>query len=116
MPNISIGLDFAWRLAVAEAGYGRHELIEPEHLFIGLCKVANLAQVDDWRELQLPQNVTEAFKMEVEAIAALFEHRFHDVQHQGVRALDEVADAGSRRVGRHLIMLLGHLMPRHLLL
>ncbi len=43
------------------------------------------------------------------------EHRLQDVQHQGIGPLDEVADAGLRPVGRSLIMLLRHLVPRHLL-
>jgi hypothetical protein len=47
---------------------------------------------------------------------ALFEHRFHHIQHQRMRALDQVADAVLGPVGRQLIMLLGHLMPRQLLL
>jgi ATP-dependent Clp protease ATP-binding subunit ClpC len=72
VPNISIGLDFAWRVATVETVHGRHEFIEPEHLFIGICKVANLTQVDDWRELELPKGRTEALKNEAEAVASLF--------------------------------------------
>ena len=38
MPDASIGLALAWHiLAADEAGTARHEFIEPEHLFIGLC-------------------------------------------------------------------------------
>ena len=73
MPNISIGLDFAWQIATVEAVHGRHQFIEPEHLLIGVCKVASLAQVDDWRELQLPKNLTEALKAEAEAVAGVFD-------------------------------------------
>lgn len=74
MPNISIGLDFAWQIAAAEASHGRHELIEPEHLFIGVCKVGNLTQVDDWREFHLPKNLTDALKAEAQAVAAVFDN------------------------------------------
>ena len=39
MPDASIGLDFAWSFAATEAETARHECIEPEHLFIGLCNL-----------------------------------------------------------------------------
>jgi hypothetical protein len=42
VPNISLGLDFAWQAAAGEVTLGRHQFIEPEHLFIGVCKLGNL--------------------------------------------------------------------------
>jgi hypothetical protein len=42
MAKISVGLELAWRSAVAEAMHGGHELIDPEHLFIGVCKIGSL--------------------------------------------------------------------------
>jgi ATP-dependent Clp protease ATP-binding subunit ClpC len=73
MPNISIGLDFAWQIATLEAVHSSHRFIEPEHLFIGICKLGNLRQIDAWGEFQLPNNLTEALKAEAEAVTALFE-------------------------------------------
>lgn len=72
MANISIGLDFAWQVAAMEAAYGRHQFIEPEHLFIGVCKLGNLSQVGDWRELQLPESLREALKTEGDGVTAVF--------------------------------------------
>jgi hypothetical protein len=43
MLNISIGLDFAWQVAVVEAAHGRHGFVELEHMFISVCRVGNLA-------------------------------------------------------------------------
>ena len=76
MQDISMGIDFAWRVAVVEAVHGRQEFIEPEHLFIGVCKLGNLVQVDDWRELELPENLAVSLRAEAESLAALFD-RFH---------------------------------------
>lgn len=73
MLNISVGLDFAWQVADTEAAHGRHEFIEPEHLFIGVCKVGNLAEVDAWGKLELPKDAAESFKAEADAIAALYD-------------------------------------------
>ena len=73
MASLSIGLDFVWQLAAAEAVYGQHEFIEPEHLFIGVCKLGNLSELDDWNDLQLSKTVSDALRAESEATAALFE-------------------------------------------
>jgi hypothetical protein len=72
MKDISIGLEFAWQIAAVEAAYGRYEFIEPEHLFIGLCKIASISQLADWGNPELPENLANAFKAESEALAALF--------------------------------------------
>ena len=73
MPNISIGLDFGWQIAAVETAHGQREFIEPEHLFVGVCKVGNLAAVNDWREVQLPESLKEALKAEAESIKTLFD-------------------------------------------
>jgi ATP-dependent Clp protease ATP-binding subunit ClpC len=73
MPTISVGFDFVWQIATGEAAHAKHELVEPEHLFIGVCKLGNLAQVHDWRDIQLPKNLAEALKGEAEAVVALFD-------------------------------------------
>ncbi|HXD30622.1 MAG TPA: hypothetical protein VN643_05880 [Pyrinomonadaceae bacterium] len=49
MTHISVGLDFAWQIAAAEAAHLRHQLIEPEHLFIVMCRVGALAPAGDVR-------------------------------------------------------------------
>ena len=51
MPDSSIGLDYAWRTAANEAARTRHEFIEPEHLFIGVCKLGNLLSLNDWNDI-----------------------------------------------------------------
>jgi len=71
MPSISIGLDFAWQIAAGEAAHGRHEFIEPEHLFIGVCKLGKLAQVEDWSKFELPPGAAASLKAEGDAITAL---------------------------------------------
>jgi hypothetical protein len=34
-----------------EAARGQREFIEPERLFIGVCKLGNFAQVSDWHRV-----------------------------------------------------------------
>ena len=72
MADISIGLDFTWQVAAVEAAYRRHEFIDPEHLFIGVCKVGNLAQLEDLNVLQLAASLRDALKAEADAVATLF--------------------------------------------
>ena len=73
MPNISVGVEFAWRVAAGEATHGRHEFIQPEHLFIGVCKLGKLAQIDDWSKLELSQDAAASLKAEGDAVNALCE-------------------------------------------
>ena len=47
MPAFSIGLDYAWQTAANEAVRTRHEFIEPEHLFVGVCKLGNLLSLNE---------------------------------------------------------------------
>src|SRR5207249_505363 len=76
MLTISPGLDFAWQIAVVEATHGRHEFIELEHLFIGVCKLGNLAAAGDWHTPELPENLVKFLKAEAESVTALYD-QFH---------------------------------------
>jgi len=78
MPDFSIGLDYAWRTAANEAARTRHEFIEPEHLFVGVCKLANLLSLKDWNDIEIPRDAAAALKAEAEAIAAVFLKVGHD--------------------------------------
>lgn len=78
MPEFSIGLDYAWRTAASEAARTRHEFIEPEHLFVGVCKLGNLLSLNDWNDMQIPRDAAAALKAEAEAVAAVFQKAGHD--------------------------------------
>ena len=73
MPDFSIGLDYAWRTAANEVTTTRHEFIEPEHLFIGVCKLGNLLSVKDWSDTGMARDAVAAMKTEAEAVAAVFQ-------------------------------------------
>lgn len=75
MPTISLGLDFAWQVAAGEAARGQREFIEPERLFIGVCKFGNLVK-DDWSRGKLLENLAEFLKAEAKFVAALYD-QFH---------------------------------------
>ena len=78
MPDSSIGLDYAWRTAANETARTQHEFIEPEHLFIGVCKLGNLLALKDWTTIGIPPDSAAALKAEVEAVAAVFQQASHD--------------------------------------
>ena len=42
MPEISSGVIVAWQIAAMEAAHARHQYIEKEHIFVGLCKAGDL--------------------------------------------------------------------------
>lgn len=78
MATFSIGLDYAWRTAANEAACTQHEFIEPEHLFVGVCKLGNLPSLADWNKVEIPRDSAAALKAEAEAIAAVFQTAGHD--------------------------------------
>ena len=73
MPGISIGVQVAYEVALTEALYGQHEFVEPEHFFIGICKVGGMAEDFDWERSQMPAALEKSFRSEIDAIAELFE-------------------------------------------
>ena len=72
MSNFSAGLDFAWQTAASEAALSRYEFIEPEHLFVGICKLGNLTTVNDWDDLKIPVGAAALLKREAELVVTLF--------------------------------------------
>jgi ATP-dependent Clp protease ATP-binding subunit ClpC len=71
MPDISIGLEFAWQIAAAEAAGGRHEFIAPAHLFVGLCSLEKALHPELQRQLRLPDDAAAALRAEWEALSQL---------------------------------------------
>ncbi|MEW6667418.1 MAG: ATP-dependent Clp protease ATP-binding subunit [Thermodesulfobacteriota bacterium] len=72
MPERSAGLGLGWMLAAIEAGLAGHLLIEPEYLFIGLCKLEDVATLSRLRRLQVDEADLPAAKAEVDALLELF--------------------------------------------
>ena len=79
MTTFSIGLDYAWQTAANEAAHTQHEFIEPEHLFIGVCKLGNLLSLNDWNDIEIPRDAAAALKAEAEAVAAIFQKVGHGI-------------------------------------
>lgn len=73
MPELSIGLDYAWQTAANEADHTQHEFIEPEHLFVGVCKLGNLVHFKDWDDIEIRPDAATAIKTEAEAVGAVFQ-------------------------------------------
>ena len=59
MPDASIGLILTRDIAEFEARTARHECIEPEHLFIGLCSLEKMLHPEVQRQLRLPNEVVQ---------------------------------------------------------
>jgi ATP-dependent Clp protease ATP-binding subunit ClpC len=71
VPHISVGVRLTWVLAAVEADIGGHELIEPEHLFIGICKLEDIATPSCLRKLQLGQTEIADATSEIEGLMRL---------------------------------------------
>src|SRR5262245_5992365 len=72
----SIGLGIASQIAAGEAALTQHEFVEPEHLFIGICKLGYFTRDEDLRDLELEKDETASLKLEGEADNWLFD-KFH---------------------------------------
>src|SRR5437870_1986751 len=72
MPHLSPGLQFACETAANEAVRTRHQFVEPEHLFTGVCKLVRTLKERDVRKLGLARELAASLQIEVEAVAAIF--------------------------------------------
>ena len=75
MTNLSPALLLTWDIAANEAAYAKQTLIEPEHLFIGLCKLEDFSTATALIDLGYDQTEAETMRPEIETIATLF-YRF----------------------------------------
>ena len=105
MSELSIGLDYAWQTAASEAARTRHEFIEPEHLFIGVCKLGNLLSLNDWNEIKIPRDAAAALKAEAEVVAAVFQKAGHNrtVLYRNVRKRfgeGRLSDSSRKKISR----------------
>lgn len=72
MSPLSLAVELAWQIASGEAAHSQQQFIEPAHLFIGICKVGNLAEPGR-AQVQVPAPSQAQFlKGEAKAIAELF--------------------------------------------
>ena len=105
MSDLSIGLNFAWQTAASEAVRSRHEFIELEHLFIGVCKLGNLPALENWDDLKMPADAVASLKTEAEAVSVLFSNARVDrvALYREVRkqlGLGGYSDNGRKRISR----------------
>lgn len=72
MTNFSMPLLLAWDIAANEAGQARSRMIEPEHLFIGLCKLEDFATITPLIDLGYDAADAEVMQPEIGALNAVF--------------------------------------------
>ena len=59
---------------MVEAFYGGHEFVEPEHCFIGVCKIGSLDEAVDWQQWGLPAKQHESIQSrDRAAVSKLFD-------------------------------------------
>jgi Clp amino terminal domain, pathogenicity island component len=76
MAELSVGLQLTRQIAAGEAAEARYELIEPEHLFIGLCSLEKILQAVELGQLIAPKEVIMALRPEWKVLVELFT-KFH---------------------------------------
>ena len=72
----SIGLEIACQIAAGEAAQTEHEFVEPEHLFISICKLGYFTRDEDLCDIQLENDGAASLKVEGQAVERLF-NGFH---------------------------------------
>ncbi|HEY85058.1 MAG TPA: hypothetical protein G4N96_08125 [Chloroflexi bacterium] len=65
-------LSLALQIAAVEAADTRYEFIEPEHLFVGLCKLEGFANTNRLRALGVPETQVELLAAEIDLLMGLF--------------------------------------------
>ncbi len=72
MSDYTLCVALTWQIAAEEAAGARQEFIEPEHLFIGLCKLVSFTQPEELRRLGLPDTEAAPVKAEIDTLQGLF--------------------------------------------
>lgn len=72
MTSLSPALLLAWDIAANEAAQARQSVIEPTHLFIGLCKLEDFTSVTALINLGYTQTEAETMQPDIEALITVF--------------------------------------------
>jgi hypothetical protein len=72
MPDLSEGVQAAWQIAAAEVVKLQHDLLEPLHLFIGICSIEKLLSAEAQGKLTMALGATAALRAEWDALLPLF--------------------------------------------
>jgi ATP-dependent Clp protease ATP-binding subunit ClpA len=72
MPDLSEGVQAAWQTAAAEVVELRHDLLEPLHLFIGICSIEKLLSAEAQEKLQRAPGAAATLRSEWNALSPLF--------------------------------------------
>jgi ATP-dependent Clp protease ATP-binding subunit ClpA len=72
MPDLSPGVQAAWQMAAAEAVELQHDLLEPLHLFIGICSIEKLLSAEAQEKLPMAPRAVVALWAEWNALSPLF--------------------------------------------
>ncbi|RME43726.1 MAG: ATP-dependent Clp protease ATP-binding subunit, partial [Caldilineae bacterium] len=73
MQNHTPVLSLVWQIAAIEAADSHYPAIEPEHLFIGLCKLEGFANTTRLRALGVPESQVQVVAAEIDLLLTLFD-------------------------------------------
>ena len=68
MSELSKGTAIIWQIAANEAVNAKHEFIEPEHIFIGICKSGDLLSTELIHHLEINPADAEDIRPELDHI------------------------------------------------
>ena len=72
MSGLSIGTNLAWQIAAGEASAAKHQYIDKEHIFNGLCKAGDLLNPEVLRQAGAGLENIEEVRLELDRIDELF--------------------------------------------
>jgi ATP-dependent Clp protease ATP-binding subunit ClpC len=79
MEKISLGIQVAWEIAVKEASYSGYSEIEPEHFFLGILKLIDIANKLNKVYPSLSEEIATEIKKEAEPIQQVFNDLKYDI-------------------------------------
>src|SRR5262245_14950240 len=72
MTSFTPAVDLVWQIAASEVGHARQEVIEPQHLLIGMCKLTDFRRPDHLSRLGMDAAAVASTQIEIEALLQLF--------------------------------------------
>jgi len=72
MSELSIGVSLAWQIAAGEASLAKHQYIEKEHVFNGLCKAGDLLAPEAFKQAGAELENIDQIRPELDRIDELF--------------------------------------------
>lgn len=97
MNSHSPAVDLVWGLAASEVARAKRPLVEPEHLFLGICKLESFFLGRGIEKLALPRSQQDNLRSELERLSKLFADRRFDAKATRRSLRKRLDSAGTER-------------------